>query len=128
MKLGVIRTISRDEFKSNKDVPSWLDNFLYILNGFIEQVGTALKNNLTFADNFFCTVTSLEFTSGTELSVNPSAGRTTKVRVLGVIPLTTGSLQIDKFGWMQKSDGSIGVTITFASGTSATVKLLILFE
>lgn len=122
MKLGVIKTIVREELSKFGELPGWINPFLQTLNQFINAAGKALAGNLSFEDNFLCKVKTLDFTSGTEQPINPD----TKLRVIGVIPTACSGLVIDKFGWVLKSDGTIGVTFNFASGTTAKCTVIIL--
>lgn len=127
MKLGIIKTISKENFRS-KDVPKWVDQLLEPLNQFIEQVGSALQGRLSFQDNFYSNIVTHTLVDSTELEINPNADGNARRRVLGVIPISSGSLAIESFNWNEKSTGNIGVTVTYASGTSAEVRLLILYQ
>lgn len=119
MKLGVIRRILKDDLAKRGEVPAWVDALLDPLNQFIGDCSQALTNNLTFPDNYSGKLLTLTFSHGTELAVNPN----TKTRVTGVIPLSVGSYGsgsdgafatlIDKWGWVQKADGTIGLTFYF---------------
>lgn len=122
MKLGIIKTIQREELSKYGELPSWINSFLQTLNQFINGVGSALKGNLTFEDNFLCKVKTLTFSHGVEQEINPD----TRLKVVGVLPTYCSGLVIDKFGWTQKSDGPIGVTFYFNSGTSAKCTVIIL--
>lgn len=126
MKLSLKRLLKEELSRSKDPVPSWMDAVLRVINTTIEQVGVALSNRLTFEDNFLCTVVNREFTHDVELEINPRAGLQGNLRVTGVSLLSGGDLIVDKFGWVQKSNGNIGVTIGFDGGTSATCRLLIL--
>lgn len=121
MKLGIIKTIVREELAKFGQLPGWLDPLLQTLNTFINSVGTALKGNLTFADNFLCKTKQIKLTSGIEQEINPD----TKLRVTGVACFNANGLVVDKFGWRALSNGNIGVTIYLNSGTEATCDLII---
>jgi hypothetical protein len=121
MKLGTIKRISRDDLaKSGGEIPKWVDAFLDPLNQFIEKVGIALTNGLTFDDNLLCKRTKLTFTHGVEQVVNPFPIGSRNLAVVGVFPISAGNESIDKFKWITKTDGSIGVTFQFDGGTSST--------
>lgn len=122
MKLGILKTIQREELSKFGELPGWLDPFLQTLNQFIGGAGNALKQGLSFEDNFLCKVKQLTFTHGVEQKINPDS----RLRVVGVLPTMASGLIIDKFGWSQKSDGTIGVTFYFNSGTSAVCTVIIL--
>lgn len=129
MKLALKRLLKEELARSKEQIPKYMDAVLRVLNSTIEQVGIALSNRLTFEDNFNCTVVTREFTHATELEINPTAGKQGNLRVTGVLLLSGGDLIIDTFGWAQKSNGNIGVTVSFDGGTSSTTadcKVLIL--
>ena len=122
MKLGILKVIQKEELTKFGELPKWIDAFLQPLNQFIGQAGQALKGNLTFQDNFLCKQKSLTFTHGVEQEINPD----TKNRVIGVLPISAGGLTIDQFGWTSKSNGNIGVTFHFNTGTDAVCTVIIL--
>lgn len=125
MKLGLIRRIDKGDLSRAGDVPKWIDPLLDTLNPFIEKVGLALQNRLTFVDNGLGKEYSGQFTTDVEKEINPRLPGQQTLRVQAVYPLTTGELFITGFKWVQKDNGNIGVTIKFSGGTEATVKLRI---
>lgn len=129
MKLSLKRLLKEDLARTKEEIPKYMDTVLRILNTAIEQLGVALSNRLTFEDNFLCKIETREFTHGVELTLNPTSGQQANLRATGVSLLSGGDLIVDKFGWNQKSDGTIGVTVYFNGGTSSTsanCKVLIL--
>lgn len=118
MKLGIIKTIVKEELSKFEKLPSWMDSFLQTLNQFISNVGTALNGNLDFKYNFRCTVKTLALTHGVEQSVNPE---NTKLRVTGVACFNANGMIVDKFGWRFLSNGNVGVTIFYDGGGPTTV-------
>lgn len=46
-----------------QEAPSWFGRFLLILNNFSNSVATALSKNLTFAQNFQCTIKEWKFST-----------------------------------------------------------------
>ena len=125
MKIGVVKTIQEEDLKKTGEIPAWVSLLLAPLNQFIEQIGRALQGNLTFEDNFLCRVRRIKCVDNVEQLVNPQAGT---LRVYGVLPLSAGGLSIAEFKWVQKTDGTIGVTFQFTGGTEATCELLILLR
>ena len=121
MKLGLVKRISREDL--GPDLPEYVPKLLETLNQFISQVGTALQNKLTFEDNFSSNVLDKKLTSGVELEMNPQSGR---LRVRGVLVLYSEGAVIDKFGWVYRSNGNIGVTATFVGSGEKLTRLLIL--
>lgn len=128
MILGIIRRISKDDLVALGEVPKWIDAFLTPLNDFIEKVGMSLQNRLTFKDNMLGKVLVSNFTHGTELEINPYPGTRGSLKVVGVVPVSTGGLFIVGFKWVAKQNGNIGVTVNFSGGTAAAVRLHIHLE
>lgn len=120
MKLGVIKRIQREVLARAGEVPKAVDAMLEPLNEFIEKIGLALQGRLTFEDNFLCKQVFLEFTHAVEQLINPRSEAVPNARVTGVILLSAGGLGVDKFKWVQKDSGNIGVTISFDGGSSTT--------
>lgn len=128
MILGVIKRIAKDDLVKLGEVPKWVDALLTPLNDFIEKTTLAMQNRLTMKDNLLGKQVNLVFTHNTELIINPYPSTRGSLKVGGVIPLSTGSVFITGFKWVQKQDGSIGVTVQLSGGTSATIKLQIFLE
>jgi len=122
MKLGIIKTIVREELSKYEKLPLWMDSFLQTLNQFIQSSGTALNGGLDFENNFRCKKKTISLTSGVEQEINPQSP---KLKVTGVLCMNANGLIIDKFGWRVLSSGNIGVTIYFASGTTSACDLII---
>jgi len=122
MKLNILKTIQKEELSKYGELPEWINPFLQGLNQFISSVGQAIRGKLTFEENFQCVTKNMAFSHGVATKV--TTGSTLKV--IGVIPTYAGGLIIDKFGWVYNSDGTIGVTFYFVTGTSATCKIIIL--
>ncbi|MBA3754993.1 MAG: hypothetical protein H0X02_01620 [Nitrosomonas sp.] len=128
MILGLIKRIAKENLSKRGEVPPWIDELLQPLNTFIETVTVALRNGLTFKDNFLCNVKQIKLVHGVESQVNPE---NSKLKVSGVLCLYAGGLVVDKFGWRQLSSGNIGVTISYDGGTSTTnaiCELIIFFQ
>jgi hypothetical protein len=127
MKLGIIKRILKDDLARSGELPPWLDAFLQPLNDFIEKVGSALQNRLTFADNFLCKIVSQSFNSGVEYQITPNlTGGNASLKVIAVLVLDAGGGTVDKFRWSRKSSGNIGVTITFSDVASSTCSIILL--
>lgn len=125
MKIGIVKTIKKEELSKAGEIPPWVDVLLENLNPFIENVGRALQSNLNFADNFSAKEKKLKFESGTEKLLNPESE---KLRVSAVIPMSAGGKEVTAFRWVQKTDGNIGITFTFTGGGEAVCELLILLR
>jgi hypothetical protein len=117
MILGTItRILKEDLAKGGAEVPAWVDSLIGPLNQFITGATQALRNNLTFRDNFDCKELTVKVTHGVEILVNPQSNR----KVRGMLPLDASGEIIDKHGFSRKSDGQIGVTFYFDGGSSST--------
>ena len=122
MKLGIIKTIIREDLARMEKLPGWMDSFLQTLNQFISNVGTALNGNLDFKNNFSCKVKMMSLTHGVEQEVNPENN---KLRVIGVACFNANGKIIDKFGWRFLSNGNVAVTIYFDSSATSDCELIL---
>ncbi len=121
MKVQLKRVLKENLARSKEAIPDWVDEVLKVYNSNFEQVGLALSNRLTFAENFNCTEVVREITHAVETEINPLAGKAGNLRVIGVVLVSSEGLVVDGFGWASKSNGNILVTVSFDGGTSATV-------
>jgi hypothetical protein len=121
MKLGTIKTIVKEELSRFGQLPGWMDPLLQTLNNFITNVTQALRGSLTFQDNFLCKIKQIRLAHGVESEINPDS----RLKVSGVACFNCNGLIIDKFGWRQLSNGNIGVTIYYDSGTNALCEIII---
>jgi hypothetical protein len=129
MKLGTLRRVLKEDLaKASSDLPKWLDSLLSPINEFIEKVGQALQNRLTFSDNFFAKEVTLNFATGVEQEVNAKAAFSGNSRVYGVLLLSSAGSTVSNYVWSQKTNGNIAVTITFATATDADCMLLLLLR
>lgn len=127
MILGVVKRILKDDLARSGDLPGWMDGFLQPLNDFIEKVGLALQNRLTFADNFSCKLVTQTFTSGVESQINPQKSASgPHVKPSGVFLLDPNGAVVSSFGWSRKPNGNIGITVGFLSAQSSSCTILIL--
>lgn len=122
MRLGIIKTIVREELSKFEKLPGWMDPFLQTLNTFMANVGQAVNGNLDFKNNFFCVVKTLEITHAKVQEINPEKP---KNKVIGVACFNANGAVIDKFGWKTRSNGNIDVTIYFDGATKATCEIII---
>lgn len=124
MKLQGIKTVVKEELSRFEKLPAWIDPLLQTLNTFISNVVIALRGNLTFEDNFLCKVKKITLSHGVQGEINPDS----RLKVIGVLILSSEGQIIDKSGWRQLSNGNVGVTVYFDSATSALCELVILFR
>lgn len=91
-----------------------------------EQVIRALRNGLTFKDNFNCIVSTVSLKHNTPQIIN-----TNGLQPIGVVVLRTSKqIYTCTIGWEinDKSELSVLPTITGAGSTAIDVVLLIIFE
>ena len=125
LKIRSIKLIDRQLLSlTGEKLPKWLDPLLSPLNSFFDAVISALRNRLTFEDNFQCTKIETEFTSGTELRLSTGAKGTQ--RVIGVIPVYGQAVSITSWKLVLYQDETAGVTLTFTEGGSAICRLYLL--
>jgi len=96
---------------------------------FTEAIIRALRNNLTFKDNFKCSEVTLNLRHNTEQIVETSGN------VLGVFPIKVGQSQIlemvSSFGFSINSAGRLVVKAKFDSavaGQDYSVTLIVLYK
>ena len=134
MILGTIRKILKEDLiRMGGEIPAWIDGILSPMNEFIDKATLALRNNLTFADNFLCKIVTIQLTHATAQSVAVPVSR----KIVGLIPvlatkstdtatatknMITGS-KIEAGG-----NGQATITVNFAGGAAvkADVTLIIL--
>lgn len=117
MKIRALSRIAAEEIKSRKDAPSWLSLLLDPINQFLENITKALQNNLTFADNFAGTQSTVRIQHNTEIMVTPQTAK----RVITCMVLEAEGQAIDSFGWRRDNSGNIGITIKYVGGSSSSV-------
>lgn len=122
------RVLKEDLAKSNEPMPKWVDTLLQPINLFIENVALALQNRLSFTDNFYCKEVSVKLTSDVEAEVNPLTAFAPSARAYGVLVLSSENQSIAHMKWRNKTNGNVGLTVTFVSATEATCALLILLR
>lgn len=109
------------------DAGQQLQEALTFLNDVSDQVLRALRNGLTFQDNFNCLVTESTLKHDTETQISTSGKRPSGVIPLRVLSTSSG---IDGITWFLNNQGQLIVKIKFtdAPTESRKVQLLILFE
>lgn len=124
MKLSVVRRISKEDMQRSGEVPEWMDSLLGPLNSFIDQMVTALRGRLTFADNMLGKKVTIEFTH----AVSKDVSVPTNAKVIGIMPIDAENDQIIGYGFTRSSSGIISITMRLQSGGSANCTLLIHME
>ena len=128
MRLSSIKRISKEDMARQGEVPKWVDPMLDTLNDFIEKVTVAINGNLSFPDNFLCKEIEQEFEDGVELEINTKLDGRAQLRAYGVLPESTGGVELDALQWRILPSGNIAVTMIFGTSTKATCRILILLR
>ncbi len=104
-----------------------LEELLTFVNDVSDQVLRALRNGLTFQDNFNCKIATATLKHDVSSQISTDGKRPT-----GVIPIRVMSTDfgVDKFTWYINNQGFLEVKISYTSTPTEglDVKLLILFE
>lgn len=121
-----VRKLLKSDFT---EAPRWFDKMLFPFNQFLDSVIGALRNKLTFRDNFYCEVREFEFTHNTELVISHSLIEFKGVLIVqspAETPATTYG--INSFHCREISNTEVGLTISFngAGTTTGNVKFIIL--
>jgi hypothetical protein len=125
-KLSIQRLLEVSKLVAT-DAGQQLQEALTFLNDVSDQVLRALRNGLTFQDNFNCLVTESTLKHDTETQISTSGKRPSGVIPLRVLSTSSG---IDGITWFLNNQGQLTVKIKFtdAPTESRKVQLLILFE
>ncbi len=104
-----------------------LSELLTFVNDVSDQVLRALRNGLTFKDNFNCDLPIVKIKHNEETEVSTGDNRPSGVMPLKVVSTKYG---IDQFSWWVSNQGKLVVKIAFTSdpGLALEVRLLILYE
>lgn len=121
-----VRKLLKSDFA---DAPNWFDKMLSPFNQFLDSVIGALRNKLTFRDNFYSEVKEYEFTHGSELTISHSLLEFRGILIVKT-PNDTPATTYAVTGWHSReiSNAEIGVTVFFngAGVTKGNVKIVIL--
>ena len=112
----IITAFKRLFVEDYPDAPkgNWFPSLISNVNQFFDQVGTALQNQLTFADNFRGEAKTLsKVSSGVEVQIGTRAN---PIGVLILAPLN-GSM-VTGFSWRLIKTNVIGVTIQYTAARS----------
>lgn len=121
-----VRKLLKSDFP---EAPKWFDKMLSPFNQFLDSVIGALRNKLTFRDNFYCEVREFEFTHNSELEVSHNLVEFKGVLIVMSPQETPASTYgIDSWHCREISNTEIGLTILFngAGTTKGNVKFIIL--
>lgn len=124
MKLTITRVFETAKTLATEAGQQLSDHINYVAE-FVDQVVRALRNGLTFRDNFDCQIKIVSLRHDVDQIV--SADRT----VTGIIPLRAirQNLTISEFGWWYDDNGRLTVRAAFDAdpGNIVDVTLVMLF-
>jgi hypothetical protein len=124
MKLTITRVLETAKVLAT-EAGQQIGDFISYMAEFVDQVVRALRNGLTFKDNFDCEVRLVSLLHNTAQIV--SSTRT----VTGIIPvrLVRQDLMLRDFGWYYDDNGRLTVKASFDAdpGNAVDVQLVMLF-
>jgi hypothetical protein len=124
MKLTITRVLETAKVLAT-EAGQEIGDFISYMAEFVDQVVRALRNGLTFKDNFDCEVRLVSLLHNTAQIV--SSTRT----VTGIIPvrLVRQDLMLRDFGWYYDDNGRLTVKASFDAdpGNAVDVQLVMLF-
>jgi len=121
MKISAISLISKEDMARAGDDPKKLaDAVAAPVNKFIDEVGRALKGNLTLHENILGFEVERTVVTGVPFQVTPP----NQLRVRGLVVIDTGGKTVSGYK-LERGQSSVTVTLTFAEGgaTQATVRI-----
>jgi hypothetical protein len=125
MKLTAARLLETGKLLGTKAGKELADLIAYV-NDTSDEIIRALRQGLTFADNFNCQVTKYSISNDTEQIIFTN-GKTP----IGIIPIKVVSMStgVDEFAWWVGNDNQtrIKVGLTGAPSASVDIVLVILF-
>lgn len=124
MKLTITRVLETAKVMAT-EAGQQLTEFISYMAEFVDQVVRALRNGLTFKDNFDCEVRTVSLLHDTAQVVSSTR------KVTGIIPvrLVAQGLMLRDFGWYYDDNGQLTVKAAFDAdpGNSVDVQLVMLF-
>lgn len=124
MKLSISKLLETSRFLTTKAGAELRDFIVYVAE-FSEQVLRALRNGLTFDDNFNAKAVVVELADATAQIVDTAGKNPT-----GIIPLRvfSSTYRIASFGWYINADGKTVVTAGFTGSPSDKINVtLVIF-
>ncbi len=86
------------------------------------QIISALRNNLTFRDNFNCVVRNVSLSDGVDQPINTDGRQPS-----GIIPVrvVSSSISLDSFGWYINDANETVARATFTPAPSGTIPVIL---
>ena len=127
--MAIVRGVRKLLKQDFPEAPKWFDKMLTPFNQFLDSVIGALRNRLTFRDNFYSEVKTFEFTHGSELKISHDLEEFRGVLVvMSPEDLPASTYAITAWHSRKIDNSNIGLTIYFsgAGSTTGDVKFIIL--
>lgn len=121
MKISISRLLETSKFLATEPGQA-LSDFIQYVAELAENVIRALQNNLTFADNFNCKVTTLSLKHNVEQVVNTNAKRPMGILPMQAVSSTTG---VDSLIWYVNNSGQVVIKVGFVGAPTTTVDLVV---
>lgn len=120
MKINAFRRFFTEDYK---DVPqgNWFSALLANLNQFTDPMITALRNQLTFQDNFRCDIKTLSFKNMVEVEV----GTSFQSPPIGVNVLSVDGAMLLGVKMRSIKPGLAGVTLKLSDENAHDVRVLL---
>lgn len=120
MKLTITRILETARALTT-DAGQQLSDFITYMAEFVDQTVRALRNGLTFSDNFDCQVRTVSLLHDTAQIVSSTR------KVTGIIPTRAVemNLMIAEFGWWYNDAGNLVVKASFDSDPGKAIDVLI---
>lgn len=124
MKLTITRVFETAKILASETGQQISDMVNYLAE-FVDQVVRALRNGLTFSDNFDCQIKTVSLTHDVAQIVSSDR------KVTGMIPIRCirQDLMLSEFGWYYDDNGRLTVKASFDAdpGNAVDVQLVMLF-
>lgn len=122
-----VRKLLKSDFK---EAPPWFDKMLSPFNSFLDSVIGALRNKLTFRENFYCEVKEFEFTHAAELEIGHGLDNFNGILIVKTPSDQSVATTYGVSEWFVRviDNSTIGLTVEFAGGgtTAGKIKFIIL--
>ena len=115
-KFSINRLLETSKFTATK-AGAELRDFIDYVSLFSEQTLRALRNQLTFQDNFAAKVRTYTFSHNVDQVIDTNGDTPTGIFVTRVVSSITG---VDNFAWWLNDSGQVVVKVGFTGAPSGT--------
>lgn len=123
--VNITRIFDTAKAKATKSGQELLDFVVYTSEA-LSQIIAAVRNNLSFPDNFNCIISEVDLKHNTEQQINTNGKKPTDIIITRTFSLTNVNTG---FGWQFNGSGQLTVKALFDGAPTNTVKvrLVIMF-